>query len=464
MGSRHAVRRACRRLATAVAGTAASALALGLLAAPPAAADPAFPSAREVERSRSTVASTAAHVGQIEARLAAAGARSAQLATEVAQVVEAYNGARFRLERAVQDAVTAQRKAGDARVAVEQSRRELGRFAAAAYRSGGDLSGLSAFLAADGPRDLLDRAAAIDTIGDHRRRALDTVRSAEVASEVLEQRAQHLVAAREDAAGAVENAKIAAEQKLVAQRQAVAEIGTQRESLIVALAAARDTSVRLERTRQAGLEQARTARLAQVEQTRRAEQRRSAQQRREAADQRRRADARAAADRDDDRPAGGGNGGNGGGSGGGNGGGNGNDSGGGGGTSTGGGGSSAGTASGASAAIAYARDQIGKPYRWAASGPDAFDCSGLTMQAWARGGVSLPHYSVAQYEQGRKVAQSDLRKGDLVFFGSDPGNAGSIYHVGLYIGAGQMIEAPFTGEDVRVSSIYRDSYFGAARP
>ena len=458
MGARHAVRTALNRAATALALAAVGALTLGLVA-PPATADPAFPSAREVERSRSTVASTAAQVGQIEARLASASARSAQLGTEVAQTVEAYNGARYRLEQAVQEAATAQRKAGDARLAVAAARRALGKFAADAYRSGGDLSGLSAFLSAEGPRDLLDRAAAIDTIGTHRRRALDAVRAAQVAAGVLEQRAQHLVAAREDAAEAVQTAKVAAEQKLAAQQRAVAEIGTQRESLLVALASARSTSVRLERTRQAGLEQ---ARIEQAEQARRAEQHRSAQQRR-------RAEARAAADRGDDRPAGngagsstGGGSGSGGGSGDGGGGGGGGD---GAGTSTGGsGGSSAGTASGASAAIAYARDQIGKPYRWAATGPDAFDCSGLTMQAWARGGVSLPHYSVAQYEQGRKVAISELRRGDMVFFGSDPGNPGSIYHVGLYIGGGQMIEAPFTGEDVRVASIYRDSLFGAARP
>ena len=455
MGARHAVRHALNRATTALALAAVGALTLGLVA-PPASADPAFPSAREVERSRSTVASTAAQVGQIEARLASASARSAQLGTEVAQTVEAYNGARFRLEQAVQEAATAQRKAGEARLAVDEARRALGKFAADAYRSGGDLSGLSAFLSAEGPRDLLDRAAAIDTIGTHRRRALDAVRAAQVAAGVLEQRAQHLVAAREDAAEAVETAKVAAEQKLAAQQQAVAEIATQRQSLIVALASARSTSVRLERRRQAGLEQ---ARIEQAEQARRAEQRRSAQQRR-------RAEARAAADRGDDRTTGNGSGGStggGSGSGGGSGGGGGGD---GAGTSTGGGsgGSSAGTSSGASAAIAYAHDQIGKPYRWAATGPDSFDCSGLTMQAWARGGVSLPHYSVAQYEQGRKVAISDLRRGDLVFFGSDPGNPGSIYHVGLYIGGGQMIEAPFTGEDVRVASIYRDSLFGAARP
>jgi cell wall-associated NlpC family hydrolase len=78
--------------------------------------------------------------------------------------------------------------------------------------------------------------------------------------------------------------------------------------------------------------------------------------------------------------------------------------------------------------------------------------------------VALPHYSVAQYEQGQKVALTDLRPGDLVFFAHDAGNFRSIYHVGLYIGSGQMIEAPYTGETVRVSSIYRSSLFGAARP
>ena len=413
---------------------AVASLALGLLAAP-ATADPAYPSAREVERSRSAVASTAASVGQIEARLAAASARSAQLATEVAQAVEAYNGARFRLEEAVQAAVVAQRKAEESQREVDAARRELGKFAAAAYREGGDIGGLSAFLSSNGPQDLIDRALAIDSIGDSRRRALSALRSAEVAAGVLRQRARHLVASREDAAAAVEAAKVAAQGKLAAQQQAVAAMASERSSLIVALAKARSTSVRLERARQSGLEQARVAR---AEQARRAEQRRAA--------------ARAKADRDKARPSGGSSSG-------------GSTNGGGAAPSSGGtGGSSAGTTSGASAAIAYAQAQIGKPYEWAATGPDTFDCSGLTMRAWERGGVSLPHYSVAQYEQGRKVAISDLRRGDLVFFGSDPGNPGSIYHVGLYIGGGQMIEAPYTGEDVRVSSIYRDSLFGAARP
>ena len=434
---RHAVRRAAPRLATAIALVAAGSLTLGLLAAP-AGAEPTFPSAHDVQRSRAAVASTAASVGQIEARLAAASARSAQLATEVAQAVEAYNGARYRLEEAVQAGVVAQRKAAEAQGEVDAARRELGRFAAAAYREGGDLGGISAFLSSSGPQDLIDRASAIDSIGTSRRRALATLRSAEVAAAILQQRARHLVAAREDAAAAVEAAKVAAEGKLAAQQQAVAAMASERRSLIVALAKARSTTVRLERARLAGLERIR------AEQARLAQQRRAAEQRRAAA--------RAKAVRDKARPSGGSSSG-------------GSSSGGGGGAPSGGtGGSSTGTASGATAAIAFARAQMGKPYEWAATGPSTFDCSGLTMRAWEHGGVSLPHYSVAQYEQSRKVAISDLRRGDLVFFGSDPGNPNSIYHVGLYIGGGEMIEAPYTGEDVRISSIYRDSLFGAARP
>jgi cell wall-associated NlpC family hydrolase len=128
------------------------------------------------------------------------------------------------------------------------------------------------------------------------------------------------------------------------------------------------------------------------------------------------------------------------------------------------GGSSQGSSTGAQAAINFARAQIGKPYQWGADGPSTFDCSGLTERAWQQGGVGMPHYSVAQYEQGEKISLGDLRPGDLVFFGSDKTDYHSIYHVALYIGGGEMIEAPFTGENVRISSIWRSSLFGAARP
>jgi len=112
----------------------------------------------------------------------------------------------------------------------------------------------------------------------------------------------------------------------------------------------------------------------------------------------------------------------------------------------------------AAAAVSEAYAQLGKPYEWAAAGPDRFDCSGLTMWAWARGGVSLPHSSQQQYAVTQRVAQSDVQPGDLVFFGSP------IHHVGIYIGGGRMISAPHTGDYVKIQDAFRSDYVGAGRP
>lgn len=104
-------------------------------------------------------------------------------------------------------------------------------------------------------------------------------------------------------------------------------------------------------------------------------------------------------------------------------------------------------------AVTFALAQLGKPYVFGAAGPDSYDCSGLTMAAWAAAGVELPHYTVAQYAAGVPVpAPSLLRPGDLVFI---PGSDGSLVppnpqHVGLYLGQGLVIEAPQTGDVVKV--------------
>ena len=113
---------------------------------------------------------------------------------------------------------------------------------------------------------------------------------------------------------------------------------------------------------------------------------------------------------------------------------------------------------GAQAAVDAALSQVGKPYVWGAAGPDSYDCSGLTMWAWAQAGVSLPHNSGMQYDATPRVAQGDWQPGDLLFFGSP------IHHVAMYIGRGQMVEAPYTGSQVRVVSAYRSDYVGAGRP
>jgi cell wall-associated NlpC family hydrolase len=113
----------------------------------------------------------------------------------------------------------------------------------------------------------------------------------------------------------------------------------------------------------------------------------------------------------------------------------------------------------AQAAIDAAYSVIGVPYQFAGSSPESgFDCSGLTMWAWAHAGVSLPHSSEMQYAVLPHVAQSDLQPGDLVFFYSP------IHHVGLYVGGGRMIDAPYTGTVVQMRSVEWSVYVGAARP
>jgi cell wall-associated NlpC family hydrolase len=113
---------------------------------------------------------------------------------------------------------------------------------------------------------------------------------------------------------------------------------------------------------------------------------------------------------------------------------------------------------GAQTAVDAALSQVGKPYEWAAEGPDSYDCSGLTLWAWAHAGVSLPHNSQMQQAAITPVSQSDLQPGDLMFFGSP------VHHVSMYIGNGQMVEAPYSGQFVRVVSSSRSDFAGAGRP
>jgi cell wall-associated NlpC family hydrolase len=102
----------------------------------------------------------------------------------------------------------------------------------------------------------------------------------------------------------------------------------------------------------------------------------------------------------------------------------------------------------AAVAVQTALAQIGDPYVYGAAGPDAFDCSGLTMYAWAAAGVSLSHASSVQPSQGTPVSISSLMPGDLIFYYSP------ISHVGMYIGHGQIVHAPHPGTSVSITSMY----------
>jgi len=111
-----------------------------------------------------------------------------------------------------------------------------------------------------------------------------------------------------------------------------------------------------------------------------------------------------------------------------------------------------------STAIAFARAQLGEPYQFGAAGPNAWDCSGLTMMAYSAAGLAIGgHGATAQYtraaSRGLLVAYSQARAGDLIFYSSGGVTGGSKYHVALYIGGGQMIEAPSPGRPVRIVTV-----------
>ncbi|SHH94264.1 C40 family peptidase [Clostridium grantii] len=106
--------------------------------------------------------------------------------------------------------------------------------------------------------------------------------------------------------------------------------------------------------------------------------------------------------------------------------------------------------------VEYAYNFLGRPYVWGASGPNSFDCSGLTAYVYGKFGYNLGHYTGYQYEMGTSVSKDNLQMGDLVFFNT----SGPHSHVGIYIGNGSFIHAPSTGDVVKISSL-NDSYYGA---
>lgn len=129
-------------------------------------------------------------------------------------------------------------------------------------------------------------------------------------------------------------------------------------------------------------------------------------------------------------------------------------------------------------AIHWAFEEIGVPYSWGGgdengptygfaqgAGTKGFDCSGLTLFAYGKAGIHLDHYTQSQWNEGKRVSsRGDLLPGDLMFFATDTSNPSTIHHVSIYIGKGKMIEAPYTGEVVRVSSADRSDFIGGTRP
>ncbi|GAA2641314.1 C40 family peptidase [Streptomyces vastus] len=112
----------------------------------------------------------------------------------------------------------------------------------------------------------------------------------------------------------------------------------------------------------------------------------------------------------------------------------------------------------AKAALDFAYAQLGKPYEWGATGPNSYDCSGLTGASWRAAGVSLPRTVKQQYDAGRKVARSDLQPGDIIYWYNDN------QHNGMYVGNGKAIHAPRTGKNIEIVPLDSMPFFAASRP
>jgi cell wall-associated NlpC family hydrolase len=106
----------------------------------------------------------------------------------------------------------------------------------------------------------------------------------------------------------------------------------------------------------------------------------------------------------------------------------------------------------------------GQPYVWGATGPDSYDCSGLTGTAYRAAGVTLPRTSREQWYAGTHVSLGELQPGDLLFWAYDTANPATIHHVALYAGNGLMVAAPHSGDVVKVQGVYLEGFMGAVRP
>ncbi len=384
---------------------AALGLVAGLVLVPvlPANAQPIIPTASEVQAAKELATAKKQAVAGIQAQLA-----EAQTALDAKQIAAAlaeqqYLGAKERLTEARAReklrAATARTATADAQKAQQQAV-EMAR---SVLQGNVPMIELATVLHS-GPQGLLDRASTVTTVATSLQGKLDTMQTTQRRAETADLAAKRTAALVQQVAQEAAAAKKAAEQAERDQAAAVQAYDNRRQELVTELADAEQVSVETAAKRQSGLEaRAQAARERAASENVPADGQAVQQQ---AADEQHVADAKPVDD------------------------------------------------TAAQTAIAFARNQIGKPYVFGAVGPNAYDCSGLTMKAWAAAGKSLGHYTGIQWSRVTHISENQLVPGDLVFWATDASNPDTIFHVALYIGKGRIIQAPRPGKTVEEASVY----------
>lgn len=398
----------------------------------------AAPSEEEIAAAQAAEEAAKMSVAQIEVKLAEVNA-SAATAMQNAQIAgEDLNEANIALQEATATATQASADADAAEAAFQEGKQQIASVAQAAYRNGGGtLDALAPYLDSDGLRSVETKKAGINSFSSSAEAKMQNVAALEQVAKVTRDAANTALANQQAATDEVQKRTDAANEAAAAAQNEAAVVAAQRGAYVQELATKQNTTVELINQREAALEAERqeAARIA-------------AEQAAAAAEAQRQADAAAAAERaaaaaaasssydddDDSAPSysyeepsysyeepsysapsysGG----------------------------------------GADTAIATAKSYLGVPYVWGGESYGGVDCSGLTMLAWGSAGVDLPHLSRAQYGYGTHVPIGSMEAGDLIFWSSN-GTQSGIYHVAIYLGGGQMIEAPTFGVPVRITGVY----------
>ena len=372
--------------------------------------NPVPPSNAQINAEENRVRQQQAALGAQQGRLSAANAQLAQLQAQAEVLTERYDQTLVNEQRAAAAYRVTQARLKYAQRAEAASQRQLAGVAAEEFESGGGFGPMTSMLGnASGPQGYLNEVGLGQVLAQDGTDTLAETQANDVVAGVFRKQAHDLLTAEQADLQAASHLKLAVQAAVARQLAFVSAQQVKRSKLASELATAQAQTAALKAARQAALAAQAAAAAARA------------------------AAAAGSAESTTAAP-------------------------------------SWAWSSGASAtqgdiAANWALTQLGKPYQWGAAGPDTYDCSGLTMEAWAHAGVQLLHYTGYQWDEGPHVPLTELQRGDLLFYATDNSDPATIHHVGIYIGSAMMVDAPYTGAFVRIDSIYAPGTpIGAVRP